>query len=142
MTDTILVMGPPGAGKSKFIELLAGSTKLQPNGVSTNSLRTISVSPYFTDGKTIKLVKFPGFDESNTNLTDAELFIGIATFLDSYIRRREDIRSIIYLHPADRSKAADVDRNIKMLQQIVKGAEKNIVVVTAGGDQIPDRWRQ
>jgi len=142
MTDkesTILVMGPRGAGKSGFIERLAGPIKpLQLNGVSTERLRTISVSPYFTEGKTIKLVKFPGFtDESGTNLTDVELFIGIATFLDSFHHGKE-IHSIIYLHPADRSKAAEVDRNIKMLKQIVQGAVKNIVVVITGRDQIPD----
>jgi len=128
-------MGPRGAGKSKFIELLAGPTKLRPNGAPVDGPRMISISPFFTDGKTTKLVKFPGFDKSDTKVTDAELFIGIATFLGSHHLRREEITSIIYLHPVDRSKEADVGRNITMFRKIVQGAEENIVVVTTGGVQ-------
>jgi len=144
MTDqdsTILVMGPRGAGKSKFIELLAGPTKLRPNGDLTDSPRTISVSPYFTDGKTIKLVKFPGFDESDTVLTYVKLFIGIATFLGLSHRRGERVSSIIYLHPITAngsSKVPDPERNVTMLRRIAKDAEDNIVVVTTGWEQISE----
>jgi len=147
--STILVMGPPGAGKSAFIELLAGPIKLQLNGAPTDDLRAISVSPYFEDGDTIKLVKFPGFNENGVDPTDAKLFVDLSTFLSSSQRRGELIRAIIYLHPMnhDGLNVADVKRNAKMLEQIVKGIApsidpmQNVVIVTSKWDGIENSQR-
>ena len=64
----------------------------------------------------------------------------ISVNIDYSNRRGERIQAIIYIHPitVDRSKAADVERNVKMLREIAKDALENVVVVTTKWDQIPD----
>jgi len=122
---------------------------LQLNGVPTDNLRAINVTPYFEDGETIKFVKFPGFNETGINPTDAKLFVDISTFLGSSERRHEQIQAILYIHPItyDDSKATEMKHNARMLEKIVKGitpnpdAMQNVVIVTVKWDKIPESDR-
>jgi hypothetical protein len=64
--------------------VLAGPLKLKPNGVATDELRSLTISPYFSeDGtETIRLVKFPGFNINSADPTDAELLIQFSVYLE------------------------------------------------------------
>jgi hypothetical protein len=135
----------------------------------TDTLRAISVSPYFSDDETIKLVKFPGFSESGTDPTDAKLFVDLAVFLgsrwvsfrglnarycahiDCSGRIAEQIQSIIYMHPmtdggltvADAEcYARDVERNVRMLLEITGDAIRNVIIVTTKWGRIPHSDRE
>ena len=63
--------------------------------------------------------------------------------IDYSRRRGELIRSIIYMHPItnDGLNPANVEFNVKMLQEIAKDAMGNVIIVTTKWDRIPDSNR-
>lgn len=141
--STILVMGPPASGKSDFVKLLAGPVKLKPNATTTDELRSLAISPYFSDdGDTIRLIKFPGFNHRSSNPTDAELLIDLSVYLEGMRRRQEPISGIIYTHRIDDDglNGSEVARNLKMLRAIAgdqqqSQALQNVVIVTTNWDK-------
>jgi hypothetical protein len=93
-------MGPPGSGKTTFLEIAAGTRVVgrasseHPNtGISAFRLSV----PTFPDSN-IVLVNTPAFNDSDTGRTDIEILRIISGWLNHTYRRGIQISGLIYFH--------------------------------------------
>ncbi|KAG8720988.1 hypothetical protein FRC08_016458 [Ceratobasidium sp. 394] len=92
----ILLMGLTGAGKSTFINRIAGSDLAVSTGLASCTQQVTSVPLELKDGTSIELVDTPGFNDSLRS--DIEILEEIATTLKSWDEEDPNIYGIIYIH--------------------------------------------
>ncbi|XP_006459417.1 hypothetical protein AGABI2DRAFT_65890 [Agaricus bisporus var. bisporus H97] len=112
-------MGPTGAGKSYFIDLLTG----QKGKRAGNSLKTVTSQIQATrvrrqgHGDRIVLVDTPGFDD--TTRSDMETLQIISDWLQKTYSKQVKLSGLIYLHRiTDNRMAGSPYRNLRMFGEL------------------------
>ncbi|KAF7974365.1 hypothetical protein HWV62_12326 [Athelia sp. TMB] len=134
----IAVMGPTGAGKSSFISKAIGSEgETVGHGLEscTQYVRAVRCR-HPDDPRSFVFVDTPGFDD--TNLSDAEILIRIATWLTATYQQHIFITAILYLHRiSDNRMAGSALRNMDMFRRLCgNDALPNVVLVSTMWDQV------
>ncbi|KAJ3516327.1 hypothetical protein NLJ89_g1189 [Agrocybe chaxingu] len=137
-TDIVIpVMGPTGAGKSTFINVVLGKDQLQV-GHSVNS-STIQIAPVVIDltscfsdlaGSRLILVDTPGFDD--TFVDDVEILKRIANWLAASYRKNMPIGGVLYLHDISLKRfTGTARRNLEMFRRLCgQDALPKVIFVT------------
>ncbi|PPQ73392.1 hypothetical protein CVT24_008512 [Panaeolus cyanescens] len=142
VSQRYLIMGPTGAGKSSFIESLAGES--QTLSISKDQLAgyTQNVAAYhivnlFHDGQPIYLIDTPGF--SDAKFSELEIMHMVRIWLKengiSYFHR------IFYLMPIHETRLSGTKRRtIKMLTEFLRPSVdlRSIMFVTTMWDSLPN----
>ncbi|OCH84690.1 P-loop containing nucleoside triphosphate hydrolase protein [Obba rivulosa] len=131
----VAVMGQSGAGKSTFINLLSGSSFAVGHDLDSSTMEVRLSRPFELDGRRVRLVDTPGFDDSSKS--DAEILTQIADFLVSPSQRCAGLNGVLYLHRiSDVRVGGAARRNITMFHQLC-GPEymTNVVIATT-------RWQE
>ncbi|KAF8998790.1 hypothetical protein BDQ17DRAFT_1328590 [Cyathus striatus] len=93
--DEVSVMGPPGSGKSTFINTLFNGKITVGGHGRTDVMPVICPHPYIRDSR-LFIVEFPGF--GHTAVDDAEILRKLSVWLAmSYVRDMK-LAGVIYLH--------------------------------------------
>ncbi|KAL4077612.1 P-loop containing nucleoside triphosphate hydrolase protein [Scleroderma citrinum] len=141
--QVIAVMGPTGVGKSSFIHN-AVPPDLRTEVKVGHSLRseTNKVQPVSwvnKDGKRVKLVDTPGFNDSRAGMSDVEVLKMIANFLvDECDEKKPRLTGLIYVHRiSDPRVGGTALRNLRMFRKLCgKDSMKNVVIVTTMWDMV------
>ncbi|KAL4062294.1 P-loop containing nucleoside triphosphate hydrolase protein [Scleroderma yunnanense] len=141
--QVIAVMGPTGVGKSSFIHN-AVPPDLRTEVKVGHSLRseTNKVQPVSwvnKDGKRVKLVDTPGFNDSRAGMSDVEVLKMIANFLvDECDEKKPRLTGLIYVHRiSDPRVGGTALRNPRMFRKLCgKDSMKNVVIVTTMWDMV------
>ncbi|KAF3039397.1 gTPase, IMAP member 8 [Didymella heteroderae] len=143
----IVVMGVTGAGKSYFINQLAGRKVVDEGAALDSCTDKCSMVPVSIGGSTALLIDTPGFDD--TTRTDSEILTEIARILSAQYALGVQLKGIIYIH-----RITDVRFNrssVKTFEIFKKicghEALKNVLLVTSRWHEIDeatgaDRERQ
>ncbi|CCL99127.1 uncharacterized protein FIBRA_01141 [Fibroporia radiculosa] len=90
----ILLMGPSGTGKTRFINILAG-TKLPEGHNLEPCTRTVECTTVMLDGQPVVLIDTPGLDgDYNTS----KITRAISTYLRTLYKENKDLVGIVYMH--------------------------------------------
>jgi len=134
----IAIMGPTGAGKSSFINLLGkGDDGIKVGHGLQSCTANVSVAPSFTlGGHRIRLIDTPGFDD--TNRTNTEILEIISQYLDITYRSGRQLSGLIYLHKITDNRMGGISfKNLKMFHKLCgDGALKNVVLCTTMWDLV------
>ncbi|KAG8736559.1 hypothetical protein FRC10_009200 [Ceratobasidium sp. 414] len=90
------LMGLTGAGKSTFINRVAGSALAVRTSLASCTKQVASVQLELKDGTVVELVDTPGFNDSLRS--DIEILDEIAQTLKSWDKENSNIHGIIYIH--------------------------------------------
>ncbi|KAH7904134.1 P-loop containing nucleoside triphosphate hydrolase protein [Hygrophoropsis aurantiaca] len=127
-------MGPTGAGKSTFINTVAGKTDatLVGHGLTscTSALQHVIV-PHPTDpGRRIVFVDTPGFND--TNIDDYDILERISAWLAKSYSNRVKVSAVLYLHDITMNRMTGASKKTLNLFQHLCGekASKGVFFVT------------
>ncbi|KAL4064078.1 hypothetical protein V8B97DRAFT_1343731 [Scleroderma yunnanense] len=141
--QVIAIMGPTGAGKSSFIyDLLPLDLRTNVKVGHNLQSQTIEVQPVSwttKDGKRVKLVDTPGFDDSRAGMTSVEILKMIAKFLtNQYKEKNSRLTGLIYVHRiSDPRMGGTAQRSLQIFQNLCgKDSLKNVVIVTTMWDKV------
>lgn len=132
--DDIIIafMGPTGAGKSFFIDLLTG----QAGRRAGDSLASVTADIQATRvkhhkyGDRIVLVDTPGFDD--TTRTDMEILSMISKWLEKTYRSSVKLSGLIYLHRiSDNRMAGTPYKNLRMFGELCGDTAMNHVILVS-----------
>ncbi|KAH8074810.1 P-loop containing nucleoside triphosphate hydrolase protein [Cristinia sonorae] len=132
----IAVMGATGAGKSSFINLLAGTHFEVSHGLRSCT-KGIEVSPPFeVSGRQVTLIDTPGFDD--TSMSDTEVLTTIALFLAQTYENGQRLNGIIFLHRISDFRVSGVTRRNFNLFRNLCGDENlsHVVIATSMWGQV------
>ncbi|KAF7983557.1 hypothetical protein HWV62_21140 [Athelia sp. TMB] len=155
------VMGPTGAGKSsvckfnikhiishadsieKFVSMAMGSEASEGETVGhglesyTQDVRVVRCR-HPDDPRSYVFVDTPGFDD--TNLSDADILLRIATWLTATYQKHIHLTAILYLHRiSDNRMAGSALRNMELFQRLCGDAAlPNVVLVTTMWDEVDE----
>ncbi|KAG6811113.1 hypothetical protein H0H92_008960 [Tricholoma furcatifolium] len=141
-TDIVIpVMGPTGAGKSTFINRVAGQavTVVGHNLRSETAQLQHVILPHPTDRtRRIIIVDTPGFDD--TYVADSEILRRIAVWLAASYSANMTLAGVIYLHEISQTRMLGTARkNLDMFNKLIgESATKNVVLATTKWGDIPD----
>ncbi|KAF9043418.1 hypothetical protein BJ165DRAFT_1612461 [Panaeolus papilionaceus] len=135
--QTVLIMGPTGAGKSSLIEALGlkGSSKISSNGldgftqgVSTYKLNNVTDG----DGDPIYLVDSPGF--ADTKISE----MAIVSMLHKWMKNNDVFSRILYLTPITSTRLPGTQRQVLKTFNALTGVQtaQNVMIVTTMWDNI------
>ncbi|KAF6753689.1 P-loop containing nucleoside triphosphate hydrolase protein [Ephemerocybe angulata] len=127
----IAVMGATGSGKSTFINTACGSEELEVSASLFSCTSEVQLShPFVLDGRRVRLIDTPGFDD--TTKSDTDILKMIAMFLSSAYERGKTLAGVIYVHRISDHRMGGVStRNFRMFRRLCgDGALKNVVIVT------------
>ncbi|KAG6820492.1 hypothetical protein H0H93_016299, partial [Arthromyces matolae] len=141
-TDIVIpVMGPTGAGKSTFINYVAGQmvTKVGHNLKSETAQLQHVILPHPTDKtRRVIIVDTPGFDD--TYVADSEILRRIAVWLARSYSANMTLAGVIYLHEISQTRMLGTARkNLDMFYKLIgQDATKNVVLATTKWSDIPE----
>ncbi|KAG6899038.1 hypothetical protein C0993_001488 [Termitomyces sp. T159_Od127] len=141
-TDFVIpVMGPTGAGKSTFINYVAGQdvTIVGHNLKSeTQQLQHVILSHPTDRNRRIILVDTPGFDD--TYVADSEILRRISVWLARSYSANMTLAGVIYLHEISQTRMLGTARkNLDMFNKLIgHDATKNVVLATTKWGDIPE----
>ncbi|KAH7925379.1 hypothetical protein BV22DRAFT_1011392 [Leucogyrophana mollusca] len=130
----ILVMGPPGVGKSTFINTAAGKslTKVGHGLESCTVAMQHAIFPYpYNPSRRIVFVDTPGFDD--TYQDDAEILRRIAVWLARSYNDDVKLSGIIYLHDISQPRVVGgaSRKNFDMMEKLCGAdASQNVILAT------------
>ncbi|KAH7925407.1 hypothetical protein BV22DRAFT_1129069 [Leucogyrophana mollusca] len=134
----ILVMGITGAGKSSFINAVAGKNAVTVCHSLTAQTATIEhvIVPHPDDAdRRVVLVDTPGFDD--TYLDDSEILRRIAGWLADSYNMKKKITGIIYLHEITQTR--NPSETLNAIQLLCgKPAYRNMVLATTKWSNIAE----
>ncbi|KAI0789951.1 hypothetical protein C8Q75DRAFT_133143 [Abortiporus biennis] len=126
----ILIMGPTGAGKSSFINVVSGSN-LQVGEGLRSCTSSVELSQEFNlDAFRVTLIDTPGFDD--TEKSDMEILEIIASFLAASFERGLILTGVIYMHRiSDVRMGGTALKNFRMFKALCgPEASSNVTLVT------------
>ncbi|KAF9037273.1 hypothetical protein BJ165DRAFT_1614761 [Panaeolus papilionaceus] len=132
----VLIMGPTGAGKSSFIEVLGlkGSSKISSNGLDgyTQTVSTYKLNNVTRDGRPIYLVDLPGFADTKI------LELAIVSMLQKWIKDNGLFSRILYMTPITSTRLPGTQRQVLKTFHALTGVAtaKNVMIVTTMWDNI------
>ncbi|KAG6860605.1 hypothetical protein C0995_009426 [Termitomyces sp. Mi166 len=141
-TDFVIpVMGPTGAGKSTFINYVAGQniTIVGHDLKSETQQLQHVILPHPTDRtRRIILVDTPGFDD--TYVADSEILRRISVWLARSYSANMTLAGVIYLHEISQTRMLGTARkNLDMFNKLIgHDATKNVVLATTKWGDIPE----
>lgn len=126
----IVVMGPTGSGKTTFINLASGSHLRVGSGLESCTSDIQTSQSFVVDGRYIRLVDTPGFDD--TTKSDTEVLKLIAAFLTTTYEVGSLLAGVIYIHRISDFRMGGVStRNFAMFRQLCgDDTLKNMIVLT------------
>jgi len=135
----LVVMGVTGAGKSHFINQLAGvniTEEGQTLKACTDQCRPVLVE---LGGKSVVVVDTPGFDDGNRS--DAEILTEIARVLTAQHQLGVRLRGVIYMHRiTDVRYGGYAVKTFEILKRICGDASlRNVMLVTSMWSQIDEK---
>lgn len=92
----IVVMGVTGAGKSYFINQLAGKEVVKEGFSLDSCTQSCSLIPVTIGQSKVMLIDTPGFDD--TERTDSEILTEIARLLSAQYELGVELKGVIYIH--------------------------------------------
>ncbi|OAG21716.1 P-loop containing nucleoside triphosphate hydrolase protein, partial [Alternaria alternata] len=143
----ILVMGVTGAGKSYFINQLAGSKVVEEGDSLDSCTQSCQLVPVQLGQSKVLLLDTPGFDD--TTRPDSEILGEIAKVLTAQYKLGVQLKGVLYIH-----RITDIRFNRSSVKtfEILKGvvgpdALQNVLLVTSRWDGVTqatgsDRERQ
>ncbi|TFK19372.1 hypothetical protein FA15DRAFT_697568 [Coprinopsis marcescibilis] len=134
--DYILVMGSSGAGKTSFINVASGSRLPVSSGLNSCTTEIAVSEPFMLDGRRVRLVDTPGFDDSSRS--DADVLATIARFLAQEYTKGRKLQGILYFHRiSDVRMGALSKRNFVMFQKMCgEHTYANVVLVTSRWSEV------
>ncbi|PCH42102.1 nucleoside triphosphate hydrolase protein, partial [Wolfiporia cocos MD-104 SS10] len=131
------VTGPTGAGKTSFINLVAGSSLEVGNSLRscTSGVQTVQC---IVAGEQVTFIDTPGFDD--TYKSQADILKDIADFLEQTYEGGRKLTGVIYMHRISDVRVGGIAReNFRLFKKICgRGAMKNVVIVTTMWDEVPE----
>ncbi|KAF9490358.1 hypothetical protein BDN71DRAFT_1434733 [Pleurotus eryngii] len=126
----IAVMGATGSGKTTFINTASGSALRVGSGLMSCTSAVQASKPFPFDGRTIRLIDTPGFDD--TTRTDTDVLTMIAAFLSSTYQHGVKLSGVIYIHRiSDFRMGGTSTRNFRMFRELCGDPTlRNVVIVT------------
>ncbi|KAG6917337.1 hypothetical protein DXG01_002908 [Tephrocybe rancida] len=141
-TDIVIpIMGPTGAGKSTFINWVAGQNVAVVGHnlkSETAQLQHVILTHPTDPTRRIIVVDTPGFDD--TYVADSEILRRIAVWLAQSYSANMTLAGVIYLHEISQTRMLGTARkNLDMFNKLIgKDATKNVVLATTKWGDIPD----
>ncbi|KAF2436656.1 hypothetical protein EJ08DRAFT_578327 [Tothia fuscella] len=134
----ILIMGVAGAGKSYFINQLAGKQVVEEGTDLETCTQSCSLVPVDIGPSQILVVDVPDFDD--TIRADSEILQEIARLLAAQYQLGVNLKGIIYIHRiTDKRYSASALKNLEMVKKICGDAAlKNVLLVTSRWAEIPE----
>ncbi|KAK2466546.1 hypothetical protein APHAL10511_001408 [Amanita phalloides] len=135
----IVVMGSTGTGKSSFVKLLSGDSRIKIGDSLQSETMDVQLVPFSDCGRNVIIVDTPGFDDSRKDITDTDVLKKIADFLLTEYDMRRKLNGFIYLQRiSDPRFSGQSSRNLKMFRNLCgTKAYQNVVVLTTFWDQLP-----
>ncbi|KAH6911893.1 hypothetical protein BKA70DRAFT_1422606 [Coprinopsis sp. MPI-PUGE-AT-0042] len=135
----ILVMGSSGAGKTSFINVASGSRLPVSSGLKSCTSNVELSEPFMLNGRKLRLIDTPGFDDSNRS--DADVLGTIADFLAKEFINGRKLQGILYFHRiSDVRMGALSKRNFTMFQKLCgEHSYPNVVLVTSRWSEVNEQ---
>ncbi|CCM01913.1 uncharacterized protein FIBRA_03984 [Fibroporia radiculosa] len=134
----IAVMGPTGAGKTSFINLVSGSKLRIGAGLQSTTDRIQLSRPFQLGQDTITLIDTPGFDD--TSKSDVDILTLIANYLELTFKKKQVLTGVIYLHRITDNRMGGIAlRNWKMFSHLCgRAALANAAIVLNMWNQVSE----
>ncbi|KAF2200939.1 P-loop containing nucleoside triphosphate hydrolase protein [Delitschia confertaspora ATCC 74209] len=143
----IVVMGVTGAGKSYFINRLAGREVVQEGADLDSCTQACQLVPIEIGASKVILIDTPGFDD--TTRTDSEILTEIARILSCQYQLGVELKGVIYIHRiTDIRYSRSSVKTFDIFKKICgERALKNVLLITSRWDDVSqtvgsDRERQ
>lgn len=132
----IVVMGVTGAGKSHFINKLAGDEVVEEGADLNSCTQACEMVPVTIGGSKTLLIDTPGFDD--TKRTDGEILTEISKILSAQYEVGVQLKGVVYIH-----RITDVRYNraaiktFEIFKKICgKDALKNVLLITSRWNEV------
>ncbi|KAF2034235.1 P-loop containing nucleoside triphosphate hydrolase protein, partial [Setomelanomma holmii] len=143
----IVVMGVTGAGKSYFINQLAGKEVVQEGSSLDSCTQECQLVPVSIGSSKVLLIDTPGFDD--TQRTDSQILTEIARILSAQYELGVQLKGVIYIHRiTDIRYSRSSVKTFEIFRKICgETALENVLLVTSRWHEIDgstgaDRERQ
>ncbi|KAF2815178.1 P-loop containing nucleoside triphosphate hydrolase protein [Mytilinidion resinicola] len=143
----IIIMGVTGAGKSYFINRLAGREVVQEGADLDSCTQACQLIPITIGASKVLLIDTPGFDD--TQRTDSEILTEIARILSCQYQLGVDLKGVIYIHRiTDIRYSRSSVKTFEVFKKICgERALKNVLLITSRWGEVSqsigsDRERQ
>ncbi|EMD41349.1 hypothetical protein CERSUDRAFT_128053 [Gelatoporia subvermispora B] len=132
----VAVMGASGTGKSTFINLLSKSNFRTSNGLDSCTESIELSEPFLVEGRTVRLIDTPGFDDSSK--TDVDILDLIANFLASQYRDGYRLSGVIYMQRISDPRVGGLARRNFVMFTKLCGLQfmKNVVFTTTRWNEV------
>ncbi|QRV92923.1 50S ribosome-binding GTPase [Ceratobasidium sp. AG-Ba] len=126
----IALCGATGTGKSTFINDASGSKLPVGHTQISCTEQVIFAKEFMLDGREIRLIDTPGFDD--TNVSDTEILERIGTFLKLTHNEGQLLNGIIYMHRITDNRVGGVSRrNFRVFRELCgPKALENVLITT------------
>ncbi|KAJ7916971.1 hypothetical protein B0H13DRAFT_2188386 [Mycena leptocephala] len=123
-------MGPPGSGKTTFINVVSGSNLHVGESLQSGTNKIQVAPPFQLHGKWVRLIDVPGFEGSSKN--DTEILAQIATFFAKMYEQGRKLSGIIYMQRISDVRMNGISKhNLNMFRKLCGDSMlKNAVIVT------------
>ncbi|KAF4596316.1 hypothetical protein EYR38_007693 [Pleurotus pulmonarius] len=113
-----------------FINMASGSTLRVGSGLMSCTNAVQASRPFPLDGRTVRLIDTPGFDD--TTRTGTDVLTMIAAFLSSTYQHGVKLSGVIYIHRiSDFRMGGTSTRNFRMFRELCGDTTlRNVVIVT------------
>ncbi|KDQ18739.1 hypothetical protein BOTBODRAFT_29117 [Botryobasidium botryosum FD-172 SS1] len=138
----IAVVGPTGTGKSSFINnaLTTDGSSMEVGHKLKSCTVDVAPSPIFrVGGRQVCLVDTPGFDDTDSDVSDTDVLQSIASYLSASYEAGRKLNGLLYFHRISDNRVGGVNaKNMKMFRLLCgKDALKNVVLCTTMWDLLP-----
>ncbi|KAJ7916999.1 hypothetical protein B0H13DRAFT_1710459 [Mycena leptocephala] len=122
-------MGPPGSGKTTFINIVSGSNLHVGESLQSGTNKIQVAPPFQLHGKWVRLIDVPGFEGSLKS--DTEILAQIAAFFAKMYEQGRKLSGIVYMQRiSDVPTDGILTHNFNMFRQLCGNSMlKNIVIV-------------
>ncbi|CEL60365.1 hypothetical protein RSOLAG1IB_09583 [Rhizoctonia solani AG-1 IB] len=126
----ICVFGITGSGKSSFINDACDANLPVGHGQWSCTRDVDEAQPFMIDGREIRLIDTPGFDD--TTVPDSEILGRIGRFLSQNYGRKDLITGMIYMHNITSNRFGGVSKkNFHVFRELCgPNALKNLIICT------------